>query len=440
MPDECVCYNLVLHDSKLLSAVVATSSCALYSFALKGLAKRVVHTSVVQLNKFFSVCLFSSKDLFVWHSRTVNGFVLQQIDGSWIFLTREADSDIFTKTVMLSARDLLHHCHFLPCKNSCFGINKRNDLVVNGCPVIRHVGSYSVDKKHLLTVTFAPQTASSKLQIFELEDILKPVTKEFDSKRSRAVERGALLIGHETGGCRIWMQMPRGNLETIYLRQLQLRKLKELLDTCCFREAAVMMKKHRIDMNLFYDHNPEHFMGHIGQFVDDLNCAELLNLFITSLNDKDVTMGMYSDSYNQCRQQTVQSRATKVLQPNKLFVQLVCTAVREHILSRDESTVRELYTTVISTYLKENPPQISKALLELRKKSLKFHNGIELEKKWTAFVSMLAPAADLFRVALQTYDLNLALAVAQNLQMVTFFALCTTSHAWHIGKWQCCLF
>lgn len=47
-----------------------------------------------------------------------------------------------------------------------------------------------------------------------------------------------------------------GNLETIYLRELQLNKLKELLKTLRFKEAALMMKKHRIDMNLFYDNDP----------------------------------------------------------------------------------------------------------------------------------------------------------------------------------------
>lgn len=48
-----------------------------------------------------------------------------------------------------------------------------------------------------------------------------------------------------------------GNLETIHIKELLLNKLKKLLNNLHFKDAAVIMKKHRIDMNLFYDHNPE---------------------------------------------------------------------------------------------------------------------------------------------------------------------------------------
>lgn len=39
-------------------------------------------------------------------------------------------------------------------------------------------------------------------------------------------------------------------------------------------------------------------MKHIGQFIDDIGSAEILNLFVTSLNNNDVTTGIYSESYN----------------------------------------------------------------------------------------------------------------------------------------------
>lgn len=51
-------------------------------------------------------------------------------------------------------------------------------------------------------------------------------------------------------------------------------------------------------------------------------------------------------------------------------------------------------------------------------------NGVEMEQKWIAFVSLLAPNEDLFKVALSTYDLGLAHAVVQNLQIVMLMLCC----------------
>lgn len=145
-----------------------------------------------------------------------------------------------------------------------------------------------MDQNYLLAVTFGTHSNFSKLLIAELKDILTD-EKEINYT-SRAVERGAMLIGYETGGTRVWLQMPRGqnfifpfwrnhvflfsyrvlkilllqflssilgNLETIHLKRLLLNKLKGLLNDMHFKDAAIIMKKHRIDMNLFYDHNPQ---------------------------------------------------------------------------------------------------------------------------------------------------------------------------------------
>jgi elongator complex protein 1 len=91
--------------------------------------------------------------------------------------------------------------------------------------------------------------------------------------------------------------MPRGNLEAIVPRILLLDTLRALLDryTChasmfilmtCrhdYKTALLMMRKHRIDMNLLYDHNPAAFLEHLESFVTQVNNPELLNLFLSSL-------------------------------------------------------------------------------------------------------------------------------------------------------------
>ena len=51
--------------------------------------------------------------------------------------------------------------------------------------------------------------------------------------------------------------MPRGNLETICPRALVLSSVRGSLDQLKFREAFITMRKHRINLNLIYDHNPQ---------------------------------------------------------------------------------------------------------------------------------------------------------------------------------------
>ena len=55
--------------------------------------------------------------------------------------------------------------------------------------------------------------------------------------------------------------MPRGNLEGIFPRMLSLSVVKDLLDRHEYRTVFTLMRNHRIDLNLFYDHNPQDFLS-----------------------------------------------------------------------------------------------------------------------------------------------------------------------------------
>lgn len=68
----------------------------------------------------------------------------------------------------------------------------------------------------------------------------------------RLIEKGAQLIGHEPGsrGARVWLQMPRGNLEQFSPRELLLERLNVLIEQREYRDALIEMRRHRIDMNL----------------------------------------------------------------------------------------------------------------------------------------------------------------------------------------------
>jgi elongator complex protein 1 len=50
-----------------------------------------------------------------------------------------------------------------------------------------------------------------------------------------------------------------------------------------FKAAFTIMKKHRINLNLLYDHNPAAFLDNIGRFLQQVPCVTDINLFLTEL-------------------------------------------------------------------------------------------------------------------------------------------------------------
>ena len=51
--------------------------------------------------------------------------------------------------------------------------------------------------------------------------------------------------------------MPRGNLETVYPLALVLSSVRRHLNHHRYGDAFITMRKHRINLNLIYDHAPE---------------------------------------------------------------------------------------------------------------------------------------------------------------------------------------
>jgi elongator complex protein 1 len=73
----------------------------------------------------------------------------------------------------------------------------------------------------------------------------------------RSIERGSRLIcASSNQSTRVILQIaPRGNIESIHPRPLVLHILRQLIDQRLYVDVLLLMKRHRIDMNLIYDHN-----------------------------------------------------------------------------------------------------------------------------------------------------------------------------------------
>ena len=79
------------------------------------------------------------------------------------------------------------------------------------------------------------------------------------------------------------LQMPRGNLETIYPRALVLAGVRRSIEARDYKTAFLACRNNRVDMNLLYDYAPGQFMGCIELFVQQLKRVEHIDLFLSQL-------------------------------------------------------------------------------------------------------------------------------------------------------------
>ena len=70
------------------------------------------------------------------------------------------------------------------------------------------------------------------------------------------------------------------------LRHYEVRIPGCIIQTCAFR-------KHRIDLNLLYDHAPAALRSHAEDFVRALAEPDNINLFLSVLTDDDVTATLF---------------------------------------------------------------------------------------------------------------------------------------------------
>lgn len=79
------------------------------------------------------------------------------------------------------------------------------------------------------------------------------------------------------------LQMPRGNLETIYPRALVLAGIRRNIASKQYRKGFLACRNNRVDMNILHDHDPQQFMSSVGLFIDQIKKVEWIDLFLSQL-------------------------------------------------------------------------------------------------------------------------------------------------------------
>jgi len=110
-----------------------------------------------------------------------------------------------------------------------------------------------------------------------------PLDEPEKDERCRAIERGAKLVAVMPTNYSLTMQMPRGNLETIYPRALVLAGIRKSISTKDYRKAFFACRNHRVDMNILHDYAPAQFMASVDLIVQQLRKVSHIDLFLSQL-------------------------------------------------------------------------------------------------------------------------------------------------------------
>jgi len=79
------------------------------------------------------------------------------------------------------------------------------------------------------------------------------------------------------------MQMPRGNLETIFPRAMVVAGIRTLIEQKNYKKAFTNCRTQRVDMNILYDHAPEQLLSNVPLFIDQVKKITYIDLFLSSL-------------------------------------------------------------------------------------------------------------------------------------------------------------
>lgn len=107
-------------------------------------------------------------------------------------------------------------------------------------------------------------------------------TPEMD-ERCRNIERGGKLVTVTPSTFAVILQMPRGNIETIYPRALVLAGIRAFIDRKDYRSAFLACRSQMVDMNILHDYAPDQFMKNVQLFVDQVKKIDFVDEFISRL-------------------------------------------------------------------------------------------------------------------------------------------------------------
>lgn len=329
-------------------------------------------------------------------------------------------------------------------KSLIFGLDDSSRLHVNGRILSNNCSSFSMYSNitDQVVTHVILETKQDLLFIVDIGDVLHepldakydnfmPVVKKRNEEEKRNCiniwEKGAKIVGVLHGDeAAVILQTSRGNLECICPRKLVLSSIVNALIQRRFKDALLMVRRHRIDFNVIVDHfGWKAFLQLAPEFVRQVNNLSHITEFVCSMKDNNVMETLYKNYVSlPCLRGADVVEARKFESSDGINkISAVLTAIRraleEQVLA---SPAREL--CILTTLARSDPPALDEAL-----KRIKVIREIELlesdDPKRVSFPSAeealkhllwLSDVEAVYEAALGLYDLNLAAIVALNSQ------------------------
>ena len=307
-------------------------------------------------------------------------------------------------------------------------LTHNNYLYENSTLLATEINSF-ITFKHFLLFT---QLSSSPYSTLHLVDLNEEKTIENFQKLSagknsnllykqnlnykdfymRTLERGSVIV--TCSGIKTILQMPRGNLETITPRIIILDEIKKDVLNKKYENAFLLCRKNKINLNLIYDIDPKLFIDNLSIFIKEVKKEDYLNLFLNSLIDdyceEFKILFNYKKSLNTIDNKNNENR-NKTNYDTK--TNKICLAIRKLLLTDKFKENNDYLTTILISYIKQNPPMYLEALKLVQK--LKIENNEKADRA-LEFLCWIVNADTLFDFALITYDFELVIMVAKHTQ------------------------
>ena len=240
---------------------------------------------------------------------------------------------------------------------------------------------------------------------------IPPDTPETD-ERCRSIERGARVVTVMPSIFALVLQMPRGNLETIYPRALVLAGIRGSINEKKYRKAFMACRSQRVDMNILHDHAPQQFLDCVRLFIDQISKPEYIDLFLSTLKEEDVTKTMYQETLKPSSPAQEIETERKTQSNEGIARESKVNSICDAFLDALERQPRHIQNTITSHVCKQ-PPDLDAGLTQIAKLRKQRSDQVDAAIEHICF---LADVNRLYDNALGLYDLELTLLIAQQSQ------------------------
>ncbi|KXH41478.1 IKI3 family protein [Colletotrichum nymphaeae SA-01] len=288
------------------------------------------------------------------------------------------------------------------------GMTRNGHLYANSKQLAKNCTSFVVTPAHIIFTT--NNHFVKFVHLVDPEEMEVPGDDPEIDERCRSIERGARLVTATPTNMNLVLQMPRGNLETIFPRAMVVAGIRQLVDEKNYGRAFAFCRTQRVDMNILYDHQPSQFLSNVGLFLDQLKDISYIDLFLSSLRDEDVTQTMYKDTKRSARSFEPSTETPAPADASsKSKVNKICDAILKSLQTKKSTNLQN----IITAHVCKVPPALGDGLTlvaELMQEDEK------LAKKAVEHICFLVDVNRLYDNALGLYNLDLALLVAQQSQ------------------------